>query len=219
MKILAVSDVELGYIYQPRIAERFSDIDIIVSCGDLPHYYLEYIVSMLNVPLYYVNGNHATKLEITTAGDRSYPWGAINIHRKVKTDESGLLIGGIEGCLKYNNGPYQYSQNEMWNMVFKLVPKMLLNKVRFNRFLDVFISHAAPFGIHDQDDLPHTGIKAFNWLSQVFQPAYHLHGHVHVYRNDIVTQTTLNRTTILNCYGYKEIHLDMNAVLAAAKLR
>ncbi len=51
MKILAVSDIELGYIYQPRISERFSDVDLIISCGDLPHYYLEYIVSMLNVPL------------------------------------------------------------------------------------------------------------------------------------------------------------------------
>ncbi len=218
MKILAVSDIELGYIYQPRISERFSDVDLIISCGDLPHYYLEYIISMLNVPLYYVNGNHANKIEITTAGDRSYPWGAINVHKKVKTDDTGVLIAGIEGCLKYNNGPYQYSQNDMWRMVFQLVPQLLINKMRFNRFLDLFITHAPPFGIHDQDDLPHTGIKAFNWFNRVFQPTYHLHGHIHVYRNDAIIETKINKTTILNCYGYKEVLFDMLPVIAGLKL-
>jgi hypothetical protein len=39
MKILAVSDVELGYLYQPKIVDRFYDVDLILSCGDLPHYY------------------------------------------------------------------------------------------------------------------------------------------------------------------------------------
>ncbi len=213
MKILAVSDIELGYIYQPRISERFSDVDLIVSCGDLPHYYLEYMVSMLNVPLYYVNGNHANKIEITTAGERSYPWGAINLHKKVKTDDSGVIIAGIEGCLRYNRGPYQYTQKNMWNMVFQMVPKMMVNKIRFNRYLVIFISHAPPYRIHDQDDRPHTGIKAFNWLNRVFQPTYHLHGHIHVYRNDTIIETKLNGTTVLNCYGYKEIQLDMQAIL------
>ena len=97
----------------------------------------------------------------------------------------------------------------MWRMVFQLVPQLLINKMRFNRFLDLFITHAPPFGIHDQDDLPHTGIKAFNWFNRVFQPTYHLHGHIHVYRNDAIIETKINKTTILNCYGYKEVLFDM----------
>jgi len=38
--------------------DRFGDVELVLSCGDLPYYYLEYIVSMLNVPLLYVHGNH-----------------------------------------------------------------------------------------------------------------------------------------------------------------
>jgi len=209
MKILAVSDIELGYLYQPKIVDRFYDIDLILSCGDLPHYYLEYMISMLNIPLYYVNGNHASKLEFTTGGERKFPWGARNIHKSSVTDDTGLLLAGVEGCLRYNLGNFQYTQSEMWAFVYKLVPKLFLNKLRYGRFLDIFLSHAPPWKIHDQEDLPHQGIKAFRWLIKVFQPAYHLHGHIHVYRNDAVTNTRYLNTDVINCYGYKELSFDI----------
>ncbi|PKO09920.1 MAG: hypothetical protein CVU40_08530 [Chloroflexi bacterium HGW-Chloroflexi-2] len=209
MKILAVSDVELGYLYQPKIVDRFYDVDLILSCGDLPHYYLEYMISMLNIPMYYVNGNHANKLEFTTGGERNYPWGARNIHKKSVTDDTGLLLAGIEGCLRYNLGDFQYTQSEMWYLVYKLVPKLFFNKIRYGRFLDIFLSHAPPWKIHDQDDLPHQGIKAFRWLIKVFKPTYHLHGHIHVYRNDAVTMTRYMNTDVVNCYGYKELNFDI----------
>ena len=209
MKILAVSDIELGYLYQPKIVDRFYDIDLILSCGDLPHYYLEYMISMLNIPLYYVNGNHASKLEFTTGGERKFPWGARNIHKSSVTDDTGLLLAGVEGCLRYNLGNFQYTQSEMWAFVYKLVPKLFLNKLRYGRFLDIFLSHAPPWKIHDQEDLPHQGIKAFRWLIKVFQPAYHLHGHIHVYRNDAVTNTRYINTDVINCYGYKELSFDI----------
>jgi predicted phosphodiesterase len=45
MKILAVSDIELGFIYNVQIAQRFKDVDMMISCGDLPYYYLEFMVS------------------------------------------------------------------------------------------------------------------------------------------------------------------------------
>jgi Icc-related predicted phosphoesterase len=213
MKILAVSDLETGFLYQPSIVERFSDVDLIISCGDLPHYYLEYMISMLNIPLYYVNGNHANTIEFTTGGERKYPWGAINVHRRNITDDTGVLLAGIEGCQRYNYGPNQYSQNEMWSMVFGLVPKFLFNKIRHGRFLDIFISHAPPWKIHDQDDLPHQGIKAFRWLIKVFKPTYHLHGHIHVYRNDTKISTRFNQTDVINCYGYRELIFDIGAFI------
>ncbi|HSM25338.1 MAG TPA: metallophosphoesterase [Anaerolineaceae bacterium] len=209
MKILAVSDTELGFLYQPSIVDRFFDVDLIISCGDLPHYYLEYMISMLNVPLYYVNGNHANKIEITTGGERRYPWGAVNLHKRNITDDTGLLLAGIEGCVRYNFGPFQYSQPEMWNMVFSLIPKLLFNKLRYGRFLDIFITHAPPWKIHDEKDLPHQGIKAFRWFINVFKPTYHLHGHIHVYRNDTITETQFNQTKVINCYGYRELLFDI----------
>jgi Icc-related predicted phosphoesterase len=217
MKILAISDVELGQLYQPSVVKRFQDVDIIVSCGDLPHYYLEYLVSMLNIPLYYVNGNHTNKVEITTYGEKYYPWGAINLHRRCLTDDTGLLIAGIQGSLRYNNGAFQYTQQEMWLLVFNLATKFMINKIRYNRFLDIFVSHAPPWKIHDDEDLPHQGIKAFRWLIRVFKPVYHLHGHTHIYRNDSKFMTALQGTKIVNCYGYRELNFDMKNVIAGLK--
>ena len=212
MKILSVSDVELGFIYSPLIIDRFKDVDLVISCGDLPYYYLEYIISLLNVPLYYVRGNHASPIESGSGGDRSSPWGAIDLHQKVRRAANGLLLAGIEGSVRYNLGPYQYSQGEMWWMVWKLVPGLFLNKLRFGRYLDIFVSHAPPWQIHDKTDLPHQGIKAFRWLIDVFQPAYHLHGHIHVYRQDEVTESLEKNTWVVNTYGYRVLVLDMDTI-------
>jgi uncharacterized protein len=209
MKILAVSDVENGMIYSHMIRQRFSNADLIISCGDLPYYYLEYMVSMLDVPLYYIHGNHANQVEETASGPKTKPEGGQNLHRRL-AKEYGLLLAGVEGCLQYNYGPYQYSQVEMWMHVFSLVPGLFLNKLRYGRYLDVFVSHAPPWHIHDQDDRPHQGIKAFLWLNRVFQPAYHLHGHIHVYRNNEVTSTMYGNTNILNVYGYREVEVTFS---------
>lgn len=203
MKLLAVSDVEIGFIYSPMIREKYQDVDLILSCGDLPYYYIEYMISMLNVPCYFVRGNHASIREYGVGGTRRFPWGAVDLHRRCVEDDTGLLVAGLEGSLRYNKGPHQYTQSEYWSMVFSLVPRLLLNKLSLDRYLDVFIAHAPPWQIHDADDLPHRGIKAFHWLIKVFQPAYFLHGHIHVYRQDTVTRSMIGNTIIQNVYGYK----------------
>ncbi len=207
MKILSVSDVELSFIYSPLILKRFKDIDLIISCGDLSYFYLEYIVSMLNQPLYFVRGNHANDVEYGVAGERSSPWGGVDINRRV-VNHAGLLMAGIEGSLEYNKGPYQYSQGDMWSYVLSLAPALLLNRMRYGRFLDVFVSHAPPWGIHDQVDRPHQGIKAFRWLIDVFKPSLFLHGHIHVYRSDTATVTQVGSTMVINSYGFREAIFD-----------
>jgi Icc-related predicted phosphoesterase len=207
MKILSVSDIEIGFIYSPQITQRFRDVDLVIGCGDLPYYYLEYIISLLNVPLYFVRGNHASKVEYGSAGERTYPWGAINLHRSCVCGPGGILLAGVEGSIQYNLGLYQYSQSEMWWNVWSLVPSLLLNKLRFGRYLDIFVSHAPPWKIHDLDDQPHKGIKAFRWLIKVFKPTYHLHGHIHVYRRDTVTETLFGSTRVINSYGYRELEI------------
>jgi len=211
LQLLGLSDIEIGFIYSPMVVDRFKNIDILISCGDLPYYYLEYIVSMLNVPMYYVRGNHASAVETTTAGDRTSPWGAFDLNQRVLEDDTGLLLAGLEGSLQYNQGPHQYSQNEYWFKVFKLVPALLANKLRSGRYLDVFVAHAPPWHIHDESDRPHQGIKAFRWLIDVFQPTYFLHGHIHLYRNDAVTQTQVNKTNVVNVFGFKELEIDTPA--------
>jgi Icc-related predicted phosphoesterase len=209
MNILTVSDVESSLIYSPNIKNRFKEIDLAISSGDLSYFYLEYIISALDVPLYYVRGNHAKEIEYGHAGTRESPWGAVNLHRKVVRDRrSGLLLAGIQGCLRYNEGPYQYTQNEMWLLVMSLVPGLLRNKLRYGRYLDIFVTHAPPWGIHDAKDRAHQGVKAFLWLVKIFQPRYHLHGHVHIYNPYTISKTALGKTWIYNTYGFRKFPFD-----------
>ena len=102
-------------------------------------------------------------------------------------------------------------------MVLRLVPGFLLNKARYNRYLDVMVTHSPPWHIHDDTDLPHQGIKAFNWLIKVFEPTYFLHGHIHVYRPDTVTRSVIGKTAVLNVFGYREITLQDTRVLPARR--
>jgi Icc-related predicted phosphoesterase len=209
MKFLAVSDKESLRVYSPYIKRRFDHVDIAFGCGDLSYFYLEYIISTLDIPLYYVRGNHAVDVEYGVGGFRTAPWGAIDLHRKVIRDKkTGLLLAGIEGSLRYNEGKHQYTQLQMWRMVFRLIPALLVNKIRYGRFLDIFITHAPPWGIHDQKDRPHRGIRAFKWFVKAFKPVYHLHGHIHVYRPCTVTKTQLGSTQIVNTYGFKVLPIE-----------
>ena len=204
MKILAISDTIVDWIYSPRIRQIFSDVELVLGCGDLPAYYMEYIVSSLDVPLLHVNGNHSIPNE--KLGHR-YTDGTTDLHCKV-VDYKGCTFAGIEGSIRYKDeGGYQYSQTGMWLNVFKIVPSLISNRIKYGRYLNVFITHAPAWGIHDQTDLAHRGIKAFRWVLTKFQPDYHLHGHIHVYRPDMITMTEFYKTKVVNVFGYRKLEL------------
>lgn len=207
MNILSLSDVVLNTIYNPQINLRFPDIDVILGCGDLPYYYLDYVASKLDVPLFFVRGNHSNPQEYSVNGMIHGPLGGVDLHRKVVC-EQGFLIAGVEGSLRYRVGPYQYSQSEMWLHVISLVPTLLFNRARYGRFLDIFVSHAPPWGIQDRPDLPHQGIKAFRWFLEVFKPAYHFHGHIHIYKPGDEIETRFVQTLVINTYGYAETNVQ-----------
>ncbi len=208
MKVLTVSDVVDNLVYSPQIRNMYRDVEVVFGCGDVPYYYLEYIVSALDKPVFFVHGNHAHVVEYGEEGVKTHPNGAINLHRKV-LHHQGLLLAGIEGSVRYRTGRYQYTQSEMWGFVLGLIPGLIANKIKHGRYLDIFITHAPPWGIHDQTDLPHQGIKAFLWLLRVFQPEYHFHGHIHVYRSDTVTRTWYGNTWVINAYGHKVQNLSL----------
>ena len=84
MRILAVSDKVVPILYSGAIREHVGDVDLILSCGDLPHYYLDYLISMVNKPCYYVFGNHGKELEYWSNNTVvSSPGGATNLHTEV----------------------------------------------------------------------------------------------------------------------------------------
>ena len=202
LKILSLSDILVSFIYSPQVKQRFDDVDLVLGCGDLAYYYLEYVLTSLNAPCFFVRGNHDKVVEYSLEGQRTAPAGAFNLHRQV-VECRGWLLAGVEGSLRYRYGPYQYSHREMWFHVFQLLPKLLANRIRYGRFLDIFVSHSPPAGVHDLPDLPHQGIKAFHWLDRVFKPAYHIHGHVHLYRPDSVNSSLIGRTEVINTYPYR----------------
>lgn len=203
MKILAVSDTIVNSLYSPHVNQRFSKIDIIISCGDLPYYYPEYLTSLLNAALYYIRGNH-DRASDHPLKPHPAPLGGVDLHRR-SVNHQGVLLAGVEGSIRYKSGPFMYTQSEMWLHVFRLVPSLIINKLRYGRYLDIFVSHAPPFGVHDQKDYAHQGIRAFRWLDRVFQPRYHLHGHIHLYGVDQRQESFFGSTQVINCYGFREI--------------
>ncbi|HSN24247.1 MAG TPA: metallophosphoesterase, partial [Methylomicrobium sp.] len=66
MKVLAVSDNVLPQLEKADfIRKQYGDTDLIISCGDLPAPYLDFISSMLNRPMFYVRGNHDMNYEFS----------------------------------------------------------------------------------------------------------------------------------------------------------
>lgn len=209
LNLLSVSDRISELVYSPSARARFGETQLALSCGDLPYYYVEFLVSALNVPVFFVRGNHARTIEVTDDGSLlSAPRGAINLHRRVM-NYNGLLLAGMEGSIRYKPGPFQYTQNQMWRYIFQMTPALLYNRIRYGRALDVFVTHASPWGIHDLPDFPHQGVRAFNWLLKTFKPPYHLHGHIHLYGVESVWQTQFGATQIINTYGFRQTLLNL----------
>jgi predicted phosphodiesterase len=105
MKILCISDQIDPLVYSNSIKTRFADVDLILSAGDLPLDYLDFVVSNLNKPLVFVFGNHHTK---KIEDDAYGGCGCVHAGSKV-VHEEGVIIAGLGGCLRYNNGANQFS--------------------------------------------------------------------------------------------------------------
>lgn len=207
MKILAVSDQVVERIYALISSDHFHDVDLLLGCGDLPYAYLENIVTLLNVPLCYVPGNHDPVYDERQVRTRAE--GGLNVDLKI-TLVKGLLIGGFGGSVRYRpDGVNQYTQTQAYARAFRLLPALWWNRLRYGRALDILISHSPPFGIHDEETQAHRGLRALNWLLRVARPRYHFHGHTHFHRRNLeASATRLGPTDIVNIYPYKTIEIQ-----------
>ncbi len=209
MKILAVSDRVIDWLYSGHVREKFSDVDLIIGCGDLPFYYLDFLTSALDRPLVYVRGNHDIGPQYAADGT---VWtevrGGVDIHKRV-VQRGGLILAGLEGSMRYRpNAPHMYTDSEMTVQMAQLVPQLLWNRQRYGRAVDILVTHSPPLGIHDRTDLPHTGFKVFLSFMRLFKPRYLLHGHIHLYRTDTQTVTRYEETTVINVYPYRLIDFE-----------
>jgi Icc-related predicted phosphoesterase len=213
VKILAVTDKVVDFIYSPAIVNKFKDVSLVLSCGDLPYYYLEYIVSMLDVPLLYVHGNHDPPVEYRSTGlEVTEPGGGINLHGRLMRHK-GLSVAGLEGSIRYKpQGCFQYTNLQMWGEVLRMIPALTLNRLITGRPIDILIAHSPPYGIHNGKDRTHVGFKSFLWLMHRFQPRYLIHGHRHIYNPLEIAETQYEQTTVINVYPYKVLEIDVEPI-------
>jgi Icc-related predicted phosphoesterase len=208
VKVLTVSDEVVPTIYHGSLRERFGDVELVLGCGDLPPSYLEFIVSMLDVPCLYVPGNHDGGPEQTEYGHMlDKPEGCVNIDGRVIRHD-GLVIGGLGGSVWYNGGKHQYTQAMMTARVAALLPRIMWHRGRNGYGLDVLISHSPPAGIHDGTGA-HAGFKALRWLLERVPPRYMIHGHIHRnYRISAERETQFEYTRVINTAGYHVVMVE-----------
>jgi Icc-related predicted phosphoesterase len=201
-RILAVADEVDETLHGDRLPALRPDI--VLSCGDLPFDYLEYLVSRLDVPLLYVPGNHDPNLRpadptwvpLQVEAPVLGPRGCENIDGRV-VEAEGLRVAGLGGSVRYRRGANQYTQAEMRRRALNLGLWIRLKRVRHGRRLDILVTHAPPFGIAQAQDAAHAGFVAFERVIRNFSPLLAVHGHVHPYGRS-QPERIVGATRILN---------------------
>ena len=192
MKILVLADQKSKYLYDFYEPDKLKDIDVIISCGDLSPSYLSFFVTLCNVPLLYVRGNHDDKYEKTP------PDGCICIEDDIYVHD-GIRILGLGGSMEYiPRASNQYSEKSMCRRVRKLRYKLWRH-----RGFDILVTHAPAYQVNDLEDLPHRGFKVFRTLLEKYEPSFFFHGHVHAnYSRKFKREDSYGKTTIVNGFEY-----------------
>jgi len=194
MRILVVSDKESRYIWDHFDKSVFSDIGMILSCGDLSAPYLEFLVTMVNgAPLFYVPGNH----------DRGFatapPEGCVCADGKI-VSAGGLRVLGLGGCRSPHRNIYQYTERDMARRV-----RRMRRAIKKEGGFDILLTHAPAFGLGDGRDLFHRGFECFVGLLDTYQPKYHFYGHQHKNYSHEKPPESYKNTQLVNAFGYKII--------------
>ncbi|HRE46827.1 MAG TPA: hypothetical protein PLD47_03810 [Aggregatilineales bacterium] len=202
MKILTISDNVMGAMeHGDNLLRNYGSAAAIVSCGDMPASYLDYITSVLNVPLLFVRGNHDTQYTADHPGGE-------NLHRRLVRFK-GVSFVGLEGCIRYNRDPIQYTNKQMLTFVVKLLPSVMLYRLIRRRRLDVLVTHSPMRGVHDLDDHAHKGFRGLRLAVRWFQPRYMLHGHIDTQDSRRPTHTRVYNTEVINVNPVKFLDLSL----------
>ncbi len=203
-----VDDALVADLWPARTAE------VILACGDLPFDYLRYLMDGLDRPLVFVPGNHDPDLSgyrqsraglMLRAGlpeEPPWPPGAVNADGRV-VEVAGLRIAGLGGCLRYRDGPNQYTEPQQARRARQLARRVRRHRGR----LDVLLTHAPPRDCGDAEDLPHRGFAATGRLVERLRPRFLLHGHIHPHGAD-QPDRTLGATRVCNVVGRHLLDLD-----------
>jgi Icc-related predicted phosphoesterase len=155
VRILAFADepppVDAAELVEANHAEA------VVTLGDLRPDWIAPLGG-LELPRLGVHGNHDGRGDLEQLGIR-------DLHRK-RVEVGGWSFAGFEGCVRYADGPHQYTQDEAAELAAWLPGA------------DVLICHCPPLGIDDEPDDPaHAGFRGLREWVDRHQPRYVLHGH------------------------------------------
>lgn len=195
MRILILADEESKSLWDYFERNKLDGIDLILSCGDVEAEYLSFLATFTKAPVLYVCGNHDTNYKTHP------PDGCICIEDKIFTYK-GIRIMGLGGSMRYKEGPYQYTQEEMHKRIHKMKFQLWRNKG-----VDIVLTHSPAYRIGDGPDRAHTGFQAFIDLMDKYKPSYLIHGHWHgSYGGSYKRIQKYGDTTIIN--GYIQYTLD-----------
>ncbi|GHU88788.1 serine/threonine protein phosphatase [Clostridia bacterium] len=194
MKVLLVGDKESAYVWDHFDRKNFAGVECVLSCGDLSAHYLEFIVTMLSVPLYYVPGNHDKTY------DKNPPGGCTCVDGKL-TDIGGLSVLGFGGCRAANRDIHQYTEGDMRRRVRKTLPSVR------RRGFDILLTHAPSFGLGDGKDQFHQGFECFRELLETYKPRYQIYGHQHKAYGFTPPPEGFGDTRLINACGHRIIDL------------
>ena len=198
MKILLLADEECKTLWDYYRPGMFDEYGMILAAGDLRSEYLTFIVTLSNKPVVYVPGNHDTRYA------EKPPEGCICADDDLVTVK-GIRIAGFGGCAYYNGGKYQYTEKAMERRMAKLK-----GKIARAGGVDIVLTHAAPKGLGDDTDYCHRGFEAFLRFMDRYQPAYLVHGHVHMnYGQKMERIHHYGKTTIINAFQKYELETDL----------
>ena len=210
---LVVSDEE-DRVLRAGVAPQ--GIGLVVSAGDLAFDYLTEIVDRLGCPAVLVPGNHDP--DLTGFRERRGLWlrdgipttwpgpaGYDDADGRV-VDVAGVRFLGLGGCVRYRQGPNQWTQREQAKRARAAV-RAARRKVRGDgRRVDVLLTHAPPRGLGDRDDPPHHGFDCLHDVVAALRPRLLLHGHIHPHGQP-VPDRVLGDTRIVNVVGRRTMEL------------
>jgi uncharacterized protein len=201
VKLLCISDRVERMLHGPSLTSYARGVEAVISCGDLPFDYLEYIVTFLGVPVYYVLGNHDPGPE-----GPEYPEGCTPLDGRVveigDAAGSGLVLAGLSGSRLYSGGPNQYTERRMRGRARALSARIIFRKLVGRPEPRIFVTHSPPFGLGDAEDHAHVGFESFLGLIDRHEPSLWLHGHEHLYGPDQQRVTHRGKTRVINVFGH-----------------
>ncbi len=189
MKILVLADRPPHHSVTGSLRElcQREGVELICTLGDLERADIVELEYITNIPKIGVYGNHCS-------GTYMEELGIMNMH--LSTWQFGSkTFGGFQGCVRYKNGDAPMctqAEATQWMQGFPPV--------------DVFLSHAPPYGINDDpDEVAHQGFYALRNYFDTMQPQLWLHGHTYPEEGQVVTHH--GPTRIEYVFGHKILEI------------